>query len=82
MNIETIKVVSPISDDNPLGYIVINASDRTDKHELFDETANLKEPASLTVPQIKDALAAKGVAIPDGVTKKADLQALLDAPAE
>lgn len=78
MNLETIKVVSPVSDDNTLGYIVINATDRTDKHELFDESAELKIPGSLTVVQIKEALAAKNVTIPDGVTKKADLQALLD----
>jgi hypothetical protein len=39
--------------------------------------------ADLTVAQIKEALAAKGIEIPDGVTKKADLQALLDtAPQE
>lgn len=32
----------------------------------------------LTVPQLKDALTAKGIALPEGA-KKADLQALLDA---
>lgn len=32
----------------------------------------------LTVPQIKDALAARRVAIPDGMTLKADLAELLD----
>lgn len=36
----------------------------------------------MTVPQIKDALAAKGVTIPDGVTKRDDLKALLDAAGE
>lgn len=36
----------------------------------------------LTVAQLKDALAAKGIAIPEGTTLKADLAALLDgAPA-
>jgi len=35
----------------------------------------------LTVDQLKEALAAKGVTIPEGVTLKADLAALLDAPA-
>jgi len=33
----------------------------------------------LTVDQIKDALAAKQIQIPEGVTLKADLAALLDA---
>ena len=33
----------------------------------------------LTVPQIKEALAAREIAIPDGMTLKADLAALLDA---
>lgn len=41
-----------------------------------------KPSDGLTVPQIKDALTAKNIAIPDGVTLKADLAALLDgAPA-
>ena len=40
------------------------------------ETAT--DPYELTVAQIKDALAERGVDIPAGVTKKADLQALLD----
>ncbi|KDD44755.1 hypothetical protein L532_2323 [Bordetella bronchiseptica OSU095] len=35
----------------------------------------------LNVEQLKEALAAKGVTIPEGVTLKADLAALLDAPA-
>ncbi|MCQ9618390.1 hypothetical protein L1889_18290 [Paenalcaligenes niemegkensis] len=33
----------------------------------------------LTVAEIKEELAVKGIEIPEGVTKKADLQALLDA---
>lgn len=36
MHCETVKVVAPTSDDNPHGYIVINKSDLTDKHEIFD----------------------------------------------
>lgn len=35
MEVETVKVVSPASDGNPHGYIVINKSDLTDKHEIF-----------------------------------------------
>lgn len=40
------------------------------------ETAT--DPFELTVAQIKDTLAERGIEIPAGVTKKADLQALLD----
>lgn len=36
----------------------------------------------LTVPQIKAALKEKGVEIPEGVTKRDDLLALLDAASE
>jgi hypothetical protein len=36
MHCETVKVVTPVSDQNPHGYIVINKSDLTDKHEIFD----------------------------------------------
>lgn len=38
-----------------------------------------KPSDGLTVAQLKEALEAKKVAIPDGVTLKADLAALLDA---
>lgn len=38
-----------------------------------------KPSGGLTVAQIKEALEAKGVEIPEGVTLKADLAALLDA---
>lgn len=34
--------------------------------------------AGLNVEQLKEALAAKNIAIPEGVTKKADLAKLLD----
>jgi hypothetical protein len=37
MELETVKVVSPVSEDNPTGYIVINKSDLTEEHELFVE---------------------------------------------
>jgi hypothetical protein len=34
---ETVRIVSPVSDDNPNGYIVINKDDLTEDHELFVE---------------------------------------------
>ena len=75
--VETVNIKSDISGDNPLGYIVINKSDFDEKkHELFSE-ADAKTKA-LSVEQIKAALAGKNISIPDGVTKKGDLQALLD----
>ena len=43
MQLETVKVVSPVSDDNPNGYIVINKSDfNEEEHELFDTEADPK----------------------------------------
>ncbi|MDN8612790.1 hypothetical protein [Variovorax ginsengisoli] len=43
------------------------------------EGAEAKPSDGLKVEEIKAELEAKGIAIPDGVTKKADLAALLDA---
>lgn len=40
MECPTLKVVSPVSDENPLGYIVINESDLTEEHEVFGESAD------------------------------------------
>lgn len=40
MQLETVRVVSPVSEDNPHGYIVINKSDLTDEHKLFVEPAD------------------------------------------
>ena len=37
--IETIRVVSPVSEENPNGYIVINKSDLTDAHEVWADAA-------------------------------------------
>ena len=47
MECPTVRVVSPVSDENPLGYIVINESDLTEDHEVFvDGTAKPVEPAA------------------------------------
>lgn len=35
MTLKTIRVVSPVSDDNPHGYIVINEHDMTADHVPF-----------------------------------------------
>lgn len=47
------------------------------------EVTKVAKPSEgLKVAELKDALGAKGIAIPDGVTLKADLAALLDAAAD
>lgn len=47
-----------------------------------DGGGDLSSSHGLTVEQLKDALAIRGVEIPEGVTLKADLAALLDAQPE
>lgn len=77
---KTIKIKS--SDAESQGpFIIINEEDfDASIHEVYDpEAKEEKNPVEMTVAQIKEALAAKQIAIPDGVSKKADLQALLDA---
>lgn len=57
------------------GYTIVDAVFMPEGHvqEVDGEGAK-----PLTVPQLKEALTAKGIEIPEGA-KKADLQALLDA---
>jgi len=74
--IPTIRIISPITDDNPLGFVVINEADfDTSVHEPFDTP-----PAKVTIADMRDALTARGIAF-DPSAKKADLQVLLDAAA-
>lgn len=77
MQLETVKVVSPVSEDNTHGYIVINKSDLTDEHELFDEGAKKAEKGP-SIGDLRATLTEKGIEFPEGA-KKAELQALLDA---
>ena len=37
MECKTVRVVSPVSEENPLGYIVINESDLTEEHVIFSD---------------------------------------------
>lgn len=66
-------------------FVVINETDfDPNTMVLFDEEAlaakGAKKPSDgLKVDELKEALAAKGVEIPEGVTLKLDLAALLDA---
>lgn len=59
-------------------FVLLNKEDfDADKHELFD-AAEPSGEKKMSVAELKDALAAKGIEIPEGA-KKADLQALFDA---
>jgi hypothetical protein len=72
--IPTIRIKSEPSDDNPLGFIVINESDfDANAHELFDAP-----PTKTSIADLRDTLTARGIEF-DPSAKKADLQALLDA---
>jgi hypothetical protein len=71
--IPTVRIVSPVTDENPLGFVIINEADfDADQHELFDAP---QKP--LGIAALREALTAAGVAF-DPDAKKADLQALLD----
>lgn len=83
MQVETVKIKTDVSDDNKLGYIVIN-KDEFDpkKHTEFvevEEESDEVAPQDMTVAQLKDALAKIGVDIPADA-KKADLLELLTNP--
>lgn len=72
---ETIKV-KPWGKDQG-DFVIINKSDfDPELHELLDGEPDGAKKA--TVAELRAALEAKGVEVPDGA-KKADLQALLDA---
>lgn len=81
MEIKTIKVKA--WDPEQGDHVVINEADfDAEKHELFEESGAPKKPSDgLKVDDLKAALTAKGVEIPEGA-KKADLAALLDGAAE
>lgn len=87
MSLETIRVVTPVVDGNPYGYVVINKADMTEGHVLFDDAHSEKAPASseeaddgkgMTVAEIKAALDEAGLAYPPNA-KKAELLAIFDA---
>lgn len=63
------------------GYKIIDARFApADQKHAKQEGGQDDKP--MAIPEIKKALAEKGVAIPDGVTKRDDLKALLDAAGE
>lgn len=61
-------------------HIISKASFDPQVHQLYEEPKSKKPSDGLNVDQLKAALTAKGIAIPEGA-KKADLAALLDGAA-
>lgn len=44
MELETVKVACPVTEENPTGYYVKNKCDMTDEDVLFDEKKADPEP--------------------------------------
>lgn len=78
MNVKVIKV-QPWGEDQG-DFVLINEEDFDPEfHKLLGEVeAGDKPSKGLNVEQLKTALVAKGIEVPESA-KKADLQALLDA---
>jgi hypothetical protein len=78
--LKTIKIKA--SHESQGDYVLINESDfDPNVHELFDADGAAQASApKMSVAELKQALADKGVEIPEGA-KKADLLALLEAAA-
>jgi len=90
--------VTPIRKDGPTvaeyvaagylasGYPPKGYASRSTEDEIADaiaaHAAATKKPKEPTIAEIKEALVAKGIEIPEGVTKRDDLKALLDADGE
>lgn len=69
--IETVKIECPVTEDNPAGFYVINAEDKTDDMKVFEE----KTPEHMNVAELREMLVAAGMEVPENA-KKADLVAL------
>ena len=64
MNIETIRIKSPVSDENELGFVVINKVDfDPELHEPFDDESRAALASAITsgeiVPSMPELLAAR-----------------------
>ena len=71
---ETVKVKAWAAEQGD--FVLINKDDfDPEKHEFFEDAGAKK--ADLNVNQLKEALTAKGIEIPEGA-KKADLVSLLE----
>ena len=68
---EILKIKCPVVEGNPHGYYIIDAENRTDDMEVFEE-----EPIDhKTVAELREMLVDAGMEVPEGA-KKADLVAL------
>lgn len=77
MILATLKIVDT---DLESGFRIINANDfNAETDAEFADTPDPEGAKKVTVAELRDALTAKGIEIPEGA-KKAELQALLDAP--
>ena len=57
--VETVRVVSPVSDGNPHGYVVINRTDLTPEHEVFGAKPNVEEAKKVEEVKKVDLLTLK-----------------------
>lgn len=64
--VETVRVVSEVSIGNPAGYVTINKSDLTDKHELF--VGEVKELPTFTLPPAVHVTADVSIAVDPSLT--------------
>ena len=65
MECPTVKIASPVSEDNPLGFIVINESDFKDgEHTLFDEKAAAAAAEKAAAAAAEKAAKAAAKAVP------------------
>jgi len=49
----TVRVSSPVTDDNPHGFIVINKSDMTDDHQLFEDAPDAQDAQKKRAQKLK-----------------------------
>ena len=79
--IETVRVVSEVSQGNPFGFVTINKSDLTDSQTIFTgedipeeifEQKELQQVQNITTDHIENAeqLQDNDVSAPNGITKK------------
>lgn len=53
--VETVRVVAPIVDGNPHGYVVINRADLSAEHRLFGDAEKAEAPRRDRPPKVREA---------------------------
>lgn len=51
--VETVRVVAPIVDGNPNGYVVINRCDMTAEHVMFEDFADFEAESAARIEQAR-----------------------------